>query len=116
MMISECPGCRGRLLFANETPDSPKCGWNRDSALSGAGMSLNSLPPGILMFAGFLAFLIFGWHFRNRAQIAIFMVVLTVGILVNYISTKKTIRRVVYDTDNPKRSMACCSTLHDVIT
>lgn len=94
MLMRDCPNCHGRVSYANRTPYCAKCGWNRDSALSSAQMSMNSLPIGILMFGGFIAFMIFGWHFRNPAQIAIFAIVPTVGILVNYISTKRTIRRL----------------------
>jgi hypothetical protein len=49
------------------------------------------MPFGVLMFAGFLAFMVRGWHFRDPRQIAIFAVVPVVGMLVNYIYARKSL-------------------------
>jgi hypothetical protein len=109
-MLRECPNCHAGVRFANRTPYCPKCGWNRDSALSSARTSMNSLPIGILMFAAFISFLVFRWHFRNPAQIAIFTAVPTVGILFNYMATKKTLRTLEAMPSNGGSTQAAVAT------
>lgn len=49
------------------------------------------MPFAVLMFAGFTAFLVHGWHFRNPIQIAIFCGVPALGMLVNYVYARKNL-------------------------
>jgi hypothetical protein len=88
MATQECPLCHSRVSLAGQQLYCMNCGWNRDAAISSLRMSLNMTPVAALMFVGFLAFMIFGWHFRNPGQIAIFACVPAAGILLNYVSTK----------------------------
>ena len=49
------------------------------------------MPFGIVVFAGFTAFMVRGWHFRNPMQIAIFCGVPAFGMLLNYIFAKRSL-------------------------
>ena len=49
------------------------------------------MPFGVVVFAGFVAFMVRGWHFRNPAQIAIFAGVPAIGILLNYIYARRNL-------------------------
>jgi hypothetical protein len=49
------------------------------------------MPFGVVVFAGFVAFVVRGWHFRNPMQIAIFCGAPAIGILVNYIYARKNL-------------------------
>jgi len=49
------------------------------------------MPFGVVVFAGFVAFMVRGWHFRNPTQIAIFAGVPAIGILLNYIYARKNL-------------------------
>lgn len=92
--VHECPVCHKPTLPAYNQRYCPACGWNVESALGAARQSMFMLPFGMLMFAGFVAFMIFRMRFHNKYQIAIFCVVPVIGILVNYISMRRTISRL----------------------
>jgi len=49
------------------------------------------MPFGVVVFAGFAAFMVRGWHFRNPMQIAIFCGVPAFGTLVKYIYARKNL-------------------------
>jgi hypothetical protein len=53
--------------------------------------NLKMMPFSVLVFAGFAAFMVRGWHFRDPVQIAIFCGVPLIGILVNYIYARKNL-------------------------
>jgi hypothetical protein len=53
--------------------------------------NLKMMPFGVVVFAGFVAFMVRGWHFRNPIQIAIFAGVPAFGILLNYIYARKNL-------------------------
>lgn len=94
MPTPPCPRCHGATRLAINTPYCPNCGWNRDVALANARSSLVTLPIGFAMMGGFFFFMIHFWRFRNPYQIAIFCIVPTVGILVNYIVMKRAFSRL----------------------
>jgi hypothetical protein len=52
---------------------------------------MKMMPFGVLMFVGFVAFMVRGWHFRNPIQIAIFCAVPAFGMLVNYVYARRNI-------------------------
>jgi hypothetical protein len=89
-----CPRCHGATLLAINKPYCPGCGWNRDVAIANARSSLVMLPIGFVMMGGFVFFMIHFWRFRNPYQIAIFCVVPTAGILINYIVTKRALSKL----------------------
>jgi len=49
------------------------------------------MPFGVIVFAGFVAFMLRGWHFRNPMQIAIFAGVPAIAIVLNYIYARKNL-------------------------
>jgi hypothetical protein len=91
MVAPPCPLCHGATRFGGNKPYCPNCGWNRDAALADVRGTLVMLPFGILMMGGFVFFMIRFWHFRNPYQIAIFTVVPIVGILINYIVSRRSL-------------------------
>ncbi|MGA8222377.1 MAG: hypothetical protein WB780_12040 [Candidatus Acidiferrales bacterium] len=52
---------------------------------------MKMMPFAVLMFTGFVAFMVRGWHFRNPIQIAIFCGVPAFGMLVNYVYARKNL-------------------------
>jgi hypothetical protein len=52
------------------------------------------LPIAFMMVGGFVFFMIHFWRFRNPYQIAIFCVVPTLGILINYIVMKRALSKL----------------------
>jgi hypothetical protein len=94
MPTPPCPRCHGAMLLAINKPYCPNCGWNRDVAIANARSSLVMLPIGFVMMGGFVFFMIHFWRFRNPYQIAIFCVVPTVGILINYIVMKRALSKL----------------------
>ncbi len=56
--------------------------------------SVASIPIGILLMAGFVFFMVRFWHFRNPYQIAIFIVFPAIGILINYIVSRRSLARL----------------------
>jgi hypothetical protein len=52
------------------------------------------LPIGFVMMGGFVFFMIHFWRFRNPYQIAIFCVVPSIGILINYVVMKRTLNKL----------------------
>jgi hypothetical protein len=94
MVAPPCPLCHGATRIAGNKPYCPNCGWNRDAALADVRSSLNSIPIGIFMMGGFVFFLIHFWHFRNRYQIAIFTVFPAIGILSNYVVSRRSLARL----------------------
>jgi hypothetical protein len=91
MTSPQCPECHAATKLAGNQRYCPNCGWNRDAAMAALRVSLKIMPFGVLMFAGFLAFVVRGWHFRDPIQLAIFAVVPAVGMLVNYIYARKNL-------------------------
>jgi hypothetical protein len=49
------------------------------------------MPFGLVVFAGFVAFMVRGWHFRDPMPIAIFCGVPAIGMLVNYMYARKNL-------------------------
>jgi hypothetical protein len=91
MTSPQCPDCHAATKLTGNQRYCPTCGWNRDAAMAALRVSLKIMPFGVLMFAGFLAFMVRGWHFRDPMQLAIFAVVPAVGMLVNYIYARKNL-------------------------
>ncbi len=91
MVAPPCPLCHGATRFAGNKPYCPSCGWNRDAALADVRGTLVILPFGIFLMGGFVFFLIHFWHFRNPYQIAIFTVFPAIGILINYIVSRRSL-------------------------
>lgn len=91
----ECPVCHKATALANSQRYCAACGWNVESAITAIRSSLLMMPFGMLMFAGFIAFMISRWHFRNKYQIAIFCIVPVFGILVNLISMQRALGRLL---------------------
>ena len=94
MVTPPCPRCHGATVLAINTPYCPNCGWNRELAIINARSSLVTLPIGFAMMAGFVFFMVHFWRFRNPYQIAIFCVVPTVGILINYVVMKRALSKL----------------------
>jgi hypothetical protein len=95
MIAPPCPHCHGATVLAVNTPFCPHCGWNRDAALFNARSSLRTLPIGLVMMAAFVFFMIHFWRFRNPYQIAILISVPMIGILVNYLVMKRSVKRLL---------------------
>ena len=89
-----CPRCHGATKLAINTPYCPNCGWNRDVALTKARSGLLMLPIGAVITCGFFFFMVHFLRFRNPIQIAIFFVVPTIGIGVNYLVMKRAQSRL----------------------
>jgi hypothetical protein len=94
MVAPPCPLCHGATRFAGNKPYCPNCGWNRNAALADVRSGLNFIPVGIFMMGGFVFFMIHFWHFRNPYQIAIFIVFPAVGILINYLVSRRSFARL----------------------
>jgi hypothetical protein len=91
MTSPQCPNCQGATRLAGNQRYCPSCGWNRDAAIATLRGNLKMMPFGVVVFAGFVAFMVRGWHFRNPAQIAIFAGVPAIGILLNYIYARRNL-------------------------
>jgi hypothetical protein len=91
MTSPQCPNCHGATRLAGNQRYCPSCGWNRDAAIATLRGNLKMMPFGVVVFAGFVAFVVRGWHFRNPMQIAIFCGAPAIGILVNYIYARKNL-------------------------
>ncbi len=91
MTSPQCPNCHGATRLAGNQRYCPSCGWNRDAAIASLRGNLKMMPFGVVVFAGFVAFVVRGWHFRNPMQIAIFCGAPAIGILVNYIYARKNL-------------------------
>ena len=94
MPAPQCPNCHGATRFAGNHPYCPNCGWNRDVAIANLRGSLKMMPVGVIAFAGFAAFMIRGWHFRNPIQIAIFAGFPAFAILFNYIFARNSLAKL----------------------
>lgn len=94
MVAPPCPLCHGATRFAGNKPYCPNCGWNRGVALADLRSGLSALPIGIFLMGGFVFFMVRFWHFRNPYQIAIFTVFPAIGILVNYIVSRRSLTRL----------------------
>ncbi|HUJ30263.1 MAG TPA: DUF3592 domain-containing protein [Candidatus Acidoferrum sp.] len=106
MAIQECPLCHSRVSLAGQLPYCMNCGWNRDAAISGLRASLNALPMAALLTAAFLGFVVFGWHFRDPGQIAIFAGVPFLGITLNYVTMKSRLGKLEALPASPTRVAA----------
>ena len=91
MPLFQCPNCHAVTRAAGNQRYCPSCGWNRDAALASLRGGMKMMPFGVLMFVGFVAFMVRGWHFRNPIQIAIFCAVPAFGMLVNYVYARRNI-------------------------
>lgn len=91
MAVPQCPECRAVTKLAGNQRYCPSCGWNRDAAIASLRGALKMMPLGVIVFAGFAAFMFRGWHFRNPIQIAIFAVVPAIGIVLNYVYARKNL-------------------------
>jgi hypothetical protein len=94
MIAPPCPHCHSATLLAANTPYCPHCGWNRDSAIGKTRSSLMTLPIAAVMSAGFLFFMIHFRRFRNSYEIAILVCVPIIGILVNYVVMKRSLKKL----------------------
>jgi hypothetical protein len=94
MVAPPCPLCHGATRFAGDKPYCPNCGWNRDAAMVNVRSSVASIPIGILLMAGFVFFMVRFWHFSNPYQIAIFIFFPAIGILINYIVSRRSLARL----------------------
>jgi hypothetical protein len=94
VQIPECPVCHKRASLEGQQLYCANCGWNRDMAIAAIRASMKMLPVGLVMFAGFILFLVYGWHFRNPAQIVIFCGVPAFGLLVNYLYAKSRLAKL----------------------
>lgn len=91
MALAQCPNCHATARRAGNTLYCASCGWNRDGAIAVLRGNLKMMPFGIVVFAGFTAFMVRGWHFRNPMQIAIFCGVPAFGMLLNYVFAKRSL-------------------------
>jgi len=91
MTSPECPNCHSVTKLAGNQRYCPSCGWNRDAAIASLRGTIKMMPFGVIVFAGFTAFMLKGWHFRNPIQIAIFAGVPAFAILLNYIYARKNL-------------------------
>ena len=94
MVAPPCPLCHGATRFAGNKPYCPHCGWNRNAALVDVRSGLNFIPVGIFLTGGFVFFMIHFWHFRNPYQIAIFIGFPAVGILIDYLVSRRSLARL----------------------
>jgi hypothetical protein len=84
MPLAQCPACHQKTALAGNAVYCPSCGWNRDSAISSIQRSLHSLPIGILMFGGFMAFLYWGMGFRRTPFLMLFPCFPALVIPINF--------------------------------
>jgi hypothetical protein len=91
MVAPPCPVCHGATRIGGNKPYCPNCGWNREAALADVRGTLVMLPFGIFLMGGFVFFMVRFWHFRNPYQIAIFTVVPAIGILINYVVSRRSL-------------------------
>jgi hypothetical protein len=91
MTLPQCPDCHAVTKLAGNQRYCPSCGWNRDAAMAALRGNLKMMPFGVAVFAGFVAFMVRGWHFRDPMQIVIFCGVPAFGMLVNYIYARKNL-------------------------
>jgi hypothetical protein len=91
MTLPQCPDCHAVTKLAGNQRYCPSCGWNRDAAMAALRGNLKMMPFGVVVFAGFVAFMVRGWHFRDPMQIVIFCGVPAFGMLVNYIYARKNL-------------------------
>lgn len=91
MALPQCPNCHAIARRAGNQLYCASCGWNRDGAIAVLRGNLKMMPLGVVVFFGFTAFMIRGWHFRNPIQIAIFCCVPAFGMLLNYVFAKRSL-------------------------
>jgi len=94
MVAPPCPLCHGATRIAGNKPYCPSCGWNREAALADVRGTLFFLPVGIFLFGGFIFFMVRFWHFRNPYEIGIFIIFPAIGILINYLVSKRSLARL----------------------
>ena len=94
MVAPPCPLCHGATRFAGNRPYCPSCGWNRGAALADLRSGLATLPIGIFLMGSFVFFMVRFFHFRNPYQIAIFTIFPAIGILINYIVSRRSLARL----------------------
>jgi hypothetical protein len=94
MVAPPCPLCHGATRIAGNKPYCPSCGWNREAALADVRGTLFFLPVGIFLFGGFIFFMVRFWHFHNPYQIGIFIIFPAIGILINYLVSKRSLARL----------------------
>jgi hypothetical protein len=89
MITPPCPDCHAITKVAGNQRYCPSCGWNRDRAILALRSNLKMMPFGFVVFAGFVAFMVRGWHFHDPMQIGISCGVPAIGMLVNYMYARK---------------------------
>jgi hypothetical protein len=94
MALPQCPECHTTAKLAGKLPYCPNCGWNRDPAIKALQLNLKMMPVGILVFAGFVAFVVRGWKFHNPVQLAFFFSVPVIGFLLNLIFTRVNLAKL----------------------
>lgn len=94
MSLPECPICHKPASLEGQQLYCVDCGWNRDPAMAAIRRSIKMIPVGIAVFAGFISFMIVGWHFRNPIQIAILGVGPALGILLSYVYSKRRLAKL----------------------
>jgi hypothetical protein len=91
MALTQCPNCHATARRAGNQLYCSSCGWNRDGAIAVLRSNLKMMPFGVVVFAGFTAFIVRGWHFRNPIQIAIFCGFPAFAMLLNYIFARRSL-------------------------
>jgi hypothetical protein len=94
MALPQCPECHTTAKLAGKLPYCPNCGWNRDNAIKALQLNLKMMPVGILVFVGFVAFVVRGWRFHNPIQLAFFFSVPVLGLLLNFIFTRVSLSKL----------------------
>lgn len=94
MPIPVCPVCHKRASIVGQQLYCMNCGWNREAGIRALRGSMRVTPVGIVMFTGFVLFLVFVWHFRNPTQIAIIAVPLAFGLAFNYFYYKNRLTKL----------------------
>lgn len=106
MSLPECPVCHEPASLEGQQLYCMNCGWNRDAAVATVRRIIRIMPVGIAIFAGFISFMILGWHFRNPIQIAILGVAPALGFLLTYIHSKRRLAKLAAIRASATVSMA----------
>ncbi len=107
MALPQCPQCHAVTSLAGNQRYCLSCGWNRDAAIKALQLNLKMMPVGILVFAGFVAFVVRGWKFHNPIQLAFFFSVPVLGYLLSFIFTKRNLAKLeALPTPRPRPTVA----------
>ena len=94
MALPQCPECHTTAKRAGNLLYCANCGWNRDAAIKALQLNLKMMPVGILVFVGFVVFVVRGWKFHNPIQLAFFFSVPVIGLLLNFIFTRVNLSKL----------------------